>query len=94
MATKKFRVWGYDLWADEDGGWRVNNRFDMGTHKLDPDAENFADQVASAADIRDGMIEEDTGVDGDSTTYFVWTESANSPQENYEGYPACEIEEL
>lgn len=93
MAAAKYKVFTYDLWADGDGGWSVNDVWSQGTYELDPDAPTFLDEVCDAAGLRRGMVEVDQGVGGCETTYFVWTEAANgvSEDETYEGYPACEI---
>ena len=76
----KYTLYTYDLWADGDDGYSVNDVYTCETVK----AESFDDAIKQL-DLKMDMVEEDNNVDAMNTIYF------NYKKGKYSGSPAFEI---
>lgn len=95
---KTYRLYTYDLWADAEGGFSVNDVFRT-ADTLEVDDE-WTDEQLVAALRAEGLISKGAGVEVDGNTdntggtiWFLYTEREDGEDEEYVGSPAFELRE-
>ena len=73
-----WRLWTYEVWASELGGYHVNDRFDKGI--VDLPVEPTDDEIIAAL-VRPNIHRSAINIHGDDSAIYL----------DIDGNPACEI---
>ena len=97
-ATKtqkqKYRLWTYDLWANEYGGYEVNDRYKQGVIEINVKAKVYnegTDQEFTTFDPTDLQLSRAVG--GRGLTWDGESEYTLCAEDKH-GDPACELERI
>lgn len=78
-GVRKYRVWTYDTWGNEEDGYTVNDRREVGSVELSKDApeHEILEAVSNWFDIE--RITVDDGVSDENTIELILEESGDQP---------------